>query len=340
MTAIAVDEPRTWMPPKTSREPEVIGLSQVKFGKEIRGSLCAVYVTVKRPSGTVQIDGAAVSAPDEDGNMQTVESKYITGKSVHYDFNMLWEALDANGRLVKRLITRTTAQNLQRGTYMMSMLAVGEFILQLGQLQEDRKELVLQLREAWPDILQEIRSEFPDHYHLFIEKVPEPSPDRFGIEYEIYPMGTLSPDDLDLTRLTPGERQRVIDDTKEAADKLFETRLQSVFDGVFGAIVEICQDIEHGGFETGKRRDGAITNIMDVLTRAKNFAQFADPQTMLAIESAYKVVDGLSIQEINSNMGGIRERLRTTFSGVRSQVEKLREGYKAGSSRGGRSVEL
>lgn len=314
--------------------------NDLKFGKEISGSLCAVYVTIKRPSGNVRIEDAVIEAPNAAGELQAIKSKHIAGKSIRYDFNKLWDDLDENEREIRRLVSRTTAQNLQRGTYMMSMLTVGDFVLTLRQLREDRLELVDQLRAAWPEVLEEIADEFPDHYHLFIEKIPQPDRTRFEVRHEIYPLGTLSPDDLDLENLTPTERQQVIDDTKEVADTLFKARLQSVFDGVFGAILEICDDVEQRGFESGKRRQGAIIKIIDVLTRAKNFAQFANPDTIKAIESAQAVLDGLQIQKLNANVGGVQEKLRSVFAGVRHEVEQLREGYKAGSSRSTREAEF
>ena len=315
-------------------------IEALKMGQEIKASLCAVYVSVKRPTGRIRIDSAVIEAPNTDGELQTIKSKYISGKNVRYDFNQMWMAIDDNEKEIRRLVTRMTAHNLQRGTYMMSMVSVGSFILTLKQLREDRLELVDQMNNNWEAILEEIREEYPDHHHLFIDKIPMPDRTRFDVYHEVYPLGTLSPDDLDLSNLTQVERDQVIEDTRQAADEMFKNRLQGVYDGVFGAVMEICEDVEKRGFESGKRRQGAVTNILDVLERARNFAQFANPDTMEAINSAFNVMNGLKIQELNSNIGGVQEKLRATFASVRGEVERLRETYEAGSSRSVRTADV
>ena len=314
--------------------------SKIKFGKEISGSLCAVYVSIRRPSGSIKLKEAVIEAPTALKELKEITSTHITTQGIRYDFNEMWDALDDNENDIRRLVRRTTAQNLQRGTYMMSMLSVGEFVLTLQQLREDRMVLVSMLRDNWEKVLDEVREEFPDHHHLFLEKIPTPVDHKFEVTWEIYPLGTLDADDLDLTNLSEAEKQRVIQDTKEKADELFTNRLQNVFDGVFGAIMDICKEIELGKFETGRRRQGAITNIMDVLHRAKSFSQFADAKSLAAIESAYKVVETIQVQDLNSSTGDVRVQLKDAFAGVREQVERLREGYEAGSSRAQRRADF
>lgn len=306
------------------------------MSEEISAKLTAVYVHIKRPTGSVRFDQAVIEHIGKDGVPIEIKSKYVKKPMVAYDIHPNWKRIDSNASEIRSLVTKYTANNLQRGTYLMPTIVVPEFLIKLAELREERKKLVEDLRFDWEAALEVVRKEHKDIYEILEPRIPQPSYGNFEVAYEVYPLGTLSTEDLDLSALTLEERMLVIEETKQQAEDLFKNRVQSVFDGVFGEIMSVCEEIEKGSLDSGRRRQSGIQDILDLLKKATYFKDFADPETIRAINRASTVLENVTVQDLNANTDDIRGKIRGAFAPVRKTVEKL--GKKFSQSREDRAL--
>ena len=339
MTAIATRPSSVGSSVRKSNTAPIQETQPMRMGQEISGRLCAVYVSVSRPTGSVKLRDAVVEHENKGGEKVTLSSKYVRKPSVQYDFDQLWGDIDDNEKKIRRLVHRFTASNLQRGTYLMSMLQVGTFVIELRNLMDDRKELVKQLRKGWTKVLRGIANEHKDIYHVIQAQIPYPTDDRFRVEYEMYPMGALNADDLDLTNLSEAERKTVIEQTQAHTSQMFQSRFKNILDGVFGEVVELCKEVEAGKFER-KPNEATIRDVLDTLARVKNFREWADAATLKHIDDLEKTLASVSDKDIRANAGNVQLNLRAMFMPLRQQIESQIKGYEAGTSRAERTVEL
>lgn len=310
-----------------------------EMGQTLGGTLCSVSVVVCRPLGRVRIKNFVVEAKADDG--QTKQVGKTTNPQIPFDDTTAWKAIDANEREIRGVIDRYTAKNLQRGAYLMSALEVGPFVVRLQQLRDRRLELARVLRTNWyNEVLPEVERQYPDHYNVLRQggHLEAPGVDAFDVLWEFHPLATLRGEDLDLTKLSKDEQTAVIRETNEKVKELFTKRMSSIFDGVFGAVLELCDDIDKGGFETGTRRQGSIDEILTVLDRVQHFSANADAATIQRVAEARELVAGLQITDVNRNLGNVQTRLRMAFGPVRDAVKKLQERYQPGGSRQERVV--
>ena len=323
----------TTMEPVMSEQNEDL---QVKMGPELSGRLCAVYVKICRPTGAIQLTDAIVEAENK-GVKFELTGKFISKPRVRYDIHPLWKDLDTNESNIRRLIKRYTAENMQRGTYLLSMISAGKFQLELANLVEERQNIIGQFQDNQAEVIEAAKEEHEDIWEIIYDQIRLPTRTNCRVEQDYWPLGTLSVDDMDLSDLNPSEKKLIIEQTHERAKEMLENRFKMVFDGVFGEVMEICEQVEKGEFETGKRRSGALNLVMDALERVSNFSHIADADTLERVSKAAGYIKNLSIQDVNNN-AAIQSRIRDVFAPVKQAVTKLQDKYAAGQSRSTRDV--
>ncbi len=291
--------------------------------RPLSASLCFVYVTVRRPEGKLTVPNYEVLSETDSGRRDVVRD--TTDPKVRFDKTPTWRALDDNEAAIRRLVSRHTATNVGRGGYLMSVLTVGRFLTQLQELSQERQVLADQLVNSWEtEVLEALRSHYPEYFAKLMDtgKLNRPGVGQFAVAYEFTPIGSLRGEDLELENLSPAERQAVIQETSSRARDLMEERLKAVYDNVFGEVLELCQKVQTGAFETGGARSGTLEKILDVLERAHNFGDLADEKTLQQIRAATEYVRSIDHQSLNRDQD-VRAGLRDAFRPLVESVSKV-----------------
>jgi hypothetical protein len=316
------------------------------MGKEIRAGLCSIYVSVSRPDGMLRVRTGNLEIGDREVDLEAGKS-LITRNRARYDFHPLWSEIDATEREIRRLVKISSVNNLQRGTYMMPMLLLPEFYLKLDALIEKRYKYVDRLIDHWDtSVFPKIAEAYEKIqngkaiYDDIKDRIAKPTRGQFEVAQESYPLSNLTTADMDLSKLTQEERRKILTKTNEATEQLFKNRMQALFDGVFGEIAKICDDIAKGGFDGNREKPGAYRDIMDALQRAHNFRQYADAGMLDKLDAATKTMQEITPEALAKNIGNTRAILKQAFVPLKGAVAELREAYVPGESRGARTAEF
>ena len=114
---------------------------------------------------------------------------------------------------------------------------------------------------------------------------------------------------------------------------MLQGRVHAVIDTVFGEVEDICSRIVHGEFDTGKRRAGALNDIMAVLGRLTDFKQFSNEVVNSKVEEARGFLSKLSIADINHNVGDVQTALKQVMGSLGKDVMTLKVSLKKRASR-------
>jgi uncharacterized protein with HEPN domain len=109
-------------------------------------------------------------------------------------------------------------------------------------------------------------------------------------------------------------------------------QLDAVMSNVFGEVADVCEQINLGSLESGTRRPEAITNLLNVLDRVQNFAQFADEEVLRRVAEARSAVAGVSISDLNKN-SSIQQAVKAAFAPLGEAVRQLQEDASSGRVR-------
>jgi len=128
------------------------------------------------------------------------------------------------------------------------------------------------------------------------------------------------------------------DDTM--SQQLVEGRAKIIFEEVFGSVNAKCAEIAAGALESGKRKFGAITELVEVLDRLRNFSEFANPEIIRHADATLEVLRQVTdISAVNANEGQnlVSAAIRTAVLPLGTAIQAMLAGNQRNRSR--RSIE-
>ena len=148
-------------------------------------------------------------------------------------------------------------------------------------------------------------------------------PDDLHHRYEVIcqpplPLTPISPDQMDITSLSPEDRNRFIRGQQDLVNQMFQQRFASVFDTVLGSLNDLAMDVMYGPIDpatgrrtgkstimSGRRRTGAVEEMLSLLDRAVAFKDVTrlTPDMLALLNNARRQLHGLTYQDLNQNQG-------------------------------------
>ena len=291
---------------------------RVYVGPEVDKGLCLIRAVVRSPSYRIQMRKGEVQAMTESQILVGVDDK-VTRPCWKWDQHEIFKTLEENGREVEAVLDRYSVPDASRSERMVAVLKAPELILKIQEVRERRMCLVNDLMEnLWfTEVLPQLRTHFGELFYQIKGLLPKPESftERYEIETVVRALTPLTPDDMDLSMLSEADQRKLVFSQQDTIAKMYADRFGTLFEKLFGEVVEICESICHGpvgpdgqrtgksAIETGKRKSGALIEIMDVLDRVKNFQQFASPEVLTMVNNVQDLIHKTDIQALNANKG-------------------------------------
>ena len=343
MTALA-DPPTAQSQPSTEQVLRQT-LSPDEIGRRITENLCSVYVTIHRPAGRPMAEALEMETRNaRDGTAVRVDADKTTGTHWKIDVHPLWRQIDANRRLIENTLFRFSASDSIKGDHLVSVFKVAEMINAMRVLREDRIRLAAEIEEKWDtEVVPAIQREFPDVFWQIEPRLPKRGDirHRFGVEWVIRPLTTINPEHLDLRSLSQDDAARVISQTQDVMREVVVQRFQSMFDQIFGEIMDLCRQINEGAFENGRSRPVLLDDLLIMLERVSNFSAFATPEVLQATQNARNVINTqIGTADQLARNQALQQALRTTMAPVLATIREMEINQMPGGGRAGRSISI
>jgi hypothetical protein len=308
----------------------------------LKANLVLLELTIKRPSGRAKSDKdkVKVEAQAQYGGTTEVGAKRMTRPSWIYDTHHLWGRLDANAREIGELmkfyaVNDKSGDDKVAGSYMVSMYKMGELLQQLEAKKQERDRLAQELADKWEsEAIPQLQTENPEHFFQIRPLLPSPDTfvDKFAVRWTLRRLAPMSDAEVDVSQLSPTDAEEVRRSIKKMCEDKAREQLDAVMSNVFGEVADVCEQINLGSLESGTRRPEAITNLLNVLDRVQNFAQFADEEVLRRVAEARSAVAGVSISDLNKN-SSIQQAVKAAFAPLGEAVRQLQEDASSGRVR-------
>ena len=317
-----------------------------QLGPKIAANMCGVDLVVRRPSGKYQIKNVEVMAANEDGLQERLDNKKITRPSFITDTKAdhpIWEQIDENGRQFDATLRVFSVSDSRRGFHLVPMSRTGNILEAFGRLRQERIRLVHALVEGYDTWIANLRAKFNGQFHLLARSLPsrESLLEKFEVVWLLNPLTPIDPTNLKFNDINDEDRQRIIDESNKMAHDLIEQRARVIYDEAFGSMLDKCEQIVAGSMETGKRKFGAITELIESLNRMKNFSEWANPEVIRRANNALSVLNTITdISEVNGNDGQNRvtRAIVAAMKPLGDSVERMLRDARPGSGRASREI--
>lgn len=308
-------------------EPHVLDAAVAEhFGKEIAANMASVYVTVKRPCARKRSRAQKIEVSGDTGNVVEVDPKLLTNPGYRFDVHPIWKRLDANEIAIRRLVDVYTANDGRKGDHLIVMTKLPELLAKLTRLRNERLSLVRLMRELWStEIIPGIRSTYPATCEQIIADLPHPGSleKLFDVNWIFRPLTPLTVDSIDITQLNDEDRARVIEQSNTMVREMAQTQAQSVFSAVFGEVADLCQRVQDGALESGRRKSAALDDMLLVLERIHNFSTYASPEVIAAADAVKKKLKNLTITQLNTDTA-VQGALKAVFGQMKTAIDELK----------------
>lgn len=283
---------------------------QTHIDQTIAANIAGVDIVIRRPSGKYQIKDVAVEATDDIGNREKLDTAKVTrpcfiidSKNDHH----LWADLNENEHQLNRILARFSVSDARRGFHLVPMTKVGAMLAALREKRHERLDLARKLADVWDsEVIPKLRAKYNGHYYLLAPNLPSPLSlvERFDTFWTLHPLTPLNAADLRFDQINSADQQEIINESNNMAAHLIKSRARVIYAEVFGSLLSKCDEITSGGMQSGRRKFGALTELVDLLARLKNFHEFATPDVLAKADQAMALINGISsITEVNANEG-------------------------------------
>jgi hypothetical protein len=317
-------------------EADIVDASEVDTTNAPEPEVVTTQPEVVEESGTHNND-------DGSGKEGGRKRRKVTRPCWVIDDYHLFKAIDKNGRAVESTVNRYTAGDFRKGDHLVSMSAIGKLLSELTKLRDERKAIVAHLAsdEGWNAFKAWIAKKFPNHFEQIYKKLPlqQTLQSRFDVEWTFRPLTPLNAEDLDLNNLTHEDKMRVIEQSNKMLQDITKQQVGNLMNTVFGEVLGLCEQINDGSLESGKRKSGALTEILDLLDRINNFKEFATPDILKNVEKAKGVVQKVSITQLNTE-SSVQESIKLAMNTLGQSLKTLGELNTPGTGKASRSIRL
>ena len=330
---------------------QVAGLPPVEapapdISARLSSSLCAVDLLVRRPSGRLQAKNVEVTADDNAGKRETLDREKITTPCFIIDTKAdaeFWFMIDENTRLFESTLRSYSVNDARRGFHLVTMAKSGNMVAKFSELRSQRKALVQQFCDhEYDNWIANLERKFNGHFYLLKPRLPSRDQllERFDATWTRHPLTPLDPANMRFSDITEDEQARIIAESNAMSQQLVENRAKLIFEEVFGSVNTKCAEIAAGALESGKRKFGAITELVEVLERLRNFSEFANPEIIQhanATLGLLREVTDISVVNANEGQNVVSAAIKTAVLPLGTAIQAMMAGNQRSRSR--RSIE-
>src|ERR1035437_1961046 len=335
MTAIAT--------PPVTPIPTAVGQS---MGNQIMAQMWAVDFCVKRPTGRVGVTNSDVQARNDAGEQEKIDSNKITKPSFKIDQKSdhpAWELLDLNARKFDSILTRYSVNDARRGFHIVPQCKVGEMGVEMSAARAERLTLAEGFRDTWSILINNLRTKFNGHFHLLFPKLPNPESllEKFDVTWIITPMTPIDPAHFNLQNVNEADRAKLIEESTNMTKSLIAQQAKGIYDQVFGTVLAQCDEIAAGSFESGTRKFGSITELVEIIDRLRNFGELGNAEILAHASATRDLLAGITdISDINTNSGQnqVTAAIKAASKPLATAIKTMLEARK-GASRARRHME-
>lgn len=324
------------------------------LGPRLQAGLCLIQTIVRSPDYRITMREATVEAKTEAGLAEVVDARKISKSKWIWNIHPIFDEIDANKRAIGDLLnvysvpdrlTESASRGGGGGIRLMPMHKFPEFDVRRRQLIEARRGLVERLADLWwAEVVPGLSEYFGPHFYQVRPCLPS-GPNDLQHRYEVacpppLPLTPIDAGAMDITALTPDERDQFVRGQKEQIERMFRERFAAIFDSVLGGIHALCLDITQGpvdektgrrtgrsAIQTGKRKSGCIDEILNLLDRAVCFKDVTrlTPEVLDLIRDARAQLAEVSIVDLNSNQGDnpVTAGIKTSMGQLGVAVKRL-----------------
>jgi hypothetical protein len=325
--------------------------------EQLAAGLCLVQVTVRSPDYRVAMKGGTVEAKNEAGERQQVAADRITPNKWIWGNHPIFAQIAGTRSRIGSILNlysipdRTSGDDDAKvskaagGYRIMPIDKVPECWAKLQEVIKERAEIVQHLSDIWwSEVVPGLREFFGNYFYQVRPALPSGPGDlshRYTVAHNFWPLTPIKPEELDLTRMSPQQRQEFILDQKARIQDMYADRFQAIFDEIVGGIAEKARDLVEGELDPatglrgrhalagGHRSQGSLRQIMDVLEKALMFKDVANlsPEAIALIENARTVVAGSAVQAVNMNKGknSTTQAIRKAMGQLGNVIQHLQE---------------
>jgi hypothetical protein len=275
------------------------------LGSKIQRNLCGVYITTKRPSGRPMMKEVEITATTKDQDQSVVEKGKTTRPCWKIDIHKLWKAIDLNGTKIENIVNRYSVSASVKSEHLCSLLKAGKMLSELNTARNERLALAQEMYEKWDsEVIPGLEAAFPSFFENQIkDRLPKKDTliNRFDVYWLIRPLTPMDGNQLDLSALSEADAREVITRNAEFVNNLAKQRLTTIFDEAFNEVVKLCDDINTGEYAFGNRKEGAVTEILNMLEKVTNFSDFTNEDVIERVRSAHQTISRYSVTQINGS---------------------------------------
>lgn len=303
---------------------------------KIAQNMWVVQVTIKRPGGSYKIKGAEVRAENMRVEKTTRPGFIVDEPSDH----PAWFEIDELGRQIEAAVTRYSINDRRRkGFHLVPASKTGKLYQELRDLRVQRLTKVEGLRDDYNTWVSNLRSKYPNHFHLLEPLLPAPHQlmEKFDVMFSAEELTPVTGEKLKFENIDEAEKQDLVAQVNRVAEQQVKALAKAVYDDVFGAMLKECDDIAKGALQTGLRKMGGITELVDMLERLKNFGEFATRDVLARTDVALEQLKSIgSIDQLNEKKGK-NELAQAITASFKPLGEALTKAMKEASPTGGRA---
>lgn len=285
-------------------------------------NLSLLSISIKAPTGSL---GSANSIKTEsmgkDGEYRVLAKGSTTSPKWKIDQHPHWKKLRENKTAITTLRSKYTVSDGSRGCYLIPTSKIPSFFEELDALLTERKQMAIEMANIWdsevvPTAREKIGADFYDRHVARKMYLADTVADRFDVEYSFTSIESLKPQELNFENLP----KEIIDKYEVAAEKVVKDRYKNVVDVIIKETIELCDDVKSGSLETGKRKNGAIRGILDILDRVDNFDEFISKEVKAKVHQAKSYLTGVDIKDMNNEKSNERLAVKAKFDELRKSL--------------------
>ncbi len=273
---------------------------------------------VSRPSCRPQIKGGKMEV-----NEHEVKAKDRTAGNYKIDKHEIWSKLDRNETEARHVLHMYSVNSADIGVNFVPEKHAAKVRLELNRCTDRRNELIQWFVDHYDEVLTKLRDDcvgpdkmVADHQTFDADILPaipakHALPDRLKMVHTMTCIAPANNEKIGVFELDDAEQAEIIEQNRSEYEGQVKNMMQLVGTQMAAEILKTLEQYttttnEKGKLrlEGGKRRTGALNDLMDLFSRLKNFDDYIKPDVLERVRHAEAVVEeqcGWDIGKVNSS---------------------------------------
>jgi hypothetical protein len=344
MSAVAIDPgyPMTEEPVSyASSNPEPKPEPHVDFAQALKQNLSLVSIHKGEWTARLQAKEFTLEVKSEDEQMIQVPTENYTSPQRKLDWHPIFRQMQANTTLIDKERRLVCAKGPADGLYLVSNAKAPTLWAKLLELREQRREIAYEIFSMWDDvIIPGIKERFEKEYGKFVKRLPKACDiaSKYDLTFDFIPITPIGAEDFNLDDLNPEDRMKVIEESNSKISQKTNLLVDNVMQDIFGEVLDLCEQINEGSLETGKKREESLEKMLTTLERLKNFSVFASPEVLEQSEAATNKLKSIkSVDQLNGDPN-LQKAIKAAFQPLGEAVKALQQSARPTSARAARGI--